>query len=189
MEIFYVLGALVLTAVTVMIIYNGIIGRFNSVKRAWSNVIVHARQKNKILPHLEVVISQYEDFEKGVLVKITQLRAALNELDDSNVNNQTLRSAEHKAQALVSSLKLTSEDYPELKASPLFKAIMAEISEQQENVGAAIRIYNQNVEIFNTGIQTFPNSIINNLLNKKEEIALFTDSEAQSEFEFSPNID
>ncbi len=55
-----------------------------------------------------------------------------------------------------------AENYPDLKASQLYNNLMSEISEQQENIGAApIRIFNQNVEDFNNGIEVFPNSLIN----------------------------
>jgi LemA protein len=65
---------------------------------------------------------------------------------------------------------------------------MREIAEQQENVGAAIRIFNQNVEDFNNGIEQFPNSVINNMLNKKEKLNTFRDEEAESGFEYKPNF-
>lgn len=65
---------------------------------------------------------------------------------------------------------------------------MREVTEQQENIGAAIRIFNQNVEAFNTGIEVFPGSLINSLFAKKTRLKTFTDSEAQAGFEYSPNI-
>jgi LemA protein len=61
---------------------------------------------------------------------------------------------------------------------------MREIAEQQENIGAAIRIFNQNVKDFNNGIEVFPNSLVNSLLNKKTRVTPFHDSEAEAGFEY-----
>ncbi|MFP3480741.1 LemA family protein, partial [Burkholderia sp. SIMBA_057] len=80
------------------------------------------------------------------------------------------------------------ENYPELKASETYQKLMREITDQQENIGAAIRIFNQNVEDFNNGIEVFPNSLVNSMLNHKEKIKTFSDSQAEEGFEYKPNI-
>ncbi len=56
---------------------------------------------------------------------------------------------------LMHSLNVVIENYPELKANDIYLKMMAEIEEQNENVGAAITIYNRNVELFNNQIQIF----------------------------------
>ncbi len=55
------------------------------------------------------------------------------------------------------------ENYPELKANDIYLKMMNEIEEQNENVGAAISIFNRNVELFNNHIQIFPNNIVNTM--------------------------
>lgn len=65
--------------------------------------------------------------------------------------------------------------------------MMREIAEQQENVGAAITIFNRNVELFNNSIQMFPGSLVNGLLNKKPAVTPFSDTEASSAFDYKPN--
>ncbi|WP_299998540.1 LemA family protein [uncultured Cedecea sp.] len=62
------------------------------------------------------------------------------------------------------------------------------LSEQQQNISAAIRIFNRNVEDFNNGIEVFPNSLVNGLLNKKHKLDTFNDSQADSGFEYRPDI-
>jgi LemA protein len=65
---------------------------------------------------------------------------------------------------------------------------MREITEQQENIGAAITIFNGAVEVFNNSIQMFPNSFVNGCLNKKSIIIPFSDSQASAAFEYKPNF-
>lgn len=59
---------------------------------------------------------------------------------------------------------------------------------QQQNISAAIRIFNSNVEDFNNGIEMFPNSLVNSLFNKKHKLATFRDTQADSGFEYRPDI-
>lgn len=182
------LSVAIILAILTIIIYNGIITRMNSVERAWSDVIAQERQKNKIIPHLEKLVSEYKEFEQGLLTKITELRSALSRLSGDNIDSASLSQAESKTQDLLKGINIAVENYPDLKASEGFNNLMREISEQQENIGAAIRIFNKNVEDFNNGIQVFPNSLVNSLFNKKVKIEAFKDSEASAGFEYRPNI-
>ncbi|KUM53409.1 LemA family protein [Rheinheimera sp. EpRS3] len=174
-----------LLAIIIIVIYNGIITRLNAVERAWANVITQERQKNKIIPALEQLTEQYQLYEAGVMTQITELRSALHSLSADNVDTAGLAQAEQKTTNLIKGLQVAVENYPELKASESFNNLMREISNQQENIGAAIRIFNQNVEDFNNGIETFPNSLVNQQFNRKQKIQTFTDSEAEQGFEYS----
>ncbi|WP_222709991.1 LemA family protein [Reinekea thalattae] len=169
-------------------IYNKIITSKNTVERAWAGVITQERQKNKILPELEKVVEQHKEFESSVLSDITKLRSMMGELSDSNVDINKLKSVEAQSQKVMSGFQLTVEAYPELKTADLMNNLMKEISEQQENIGAALRLFNQNVELFNSTIEVFPNSIINKHFNKANKIDVFTDSEAEQGFDYKPNF-
>lgn len=181
--------AITIVVVVIIAIFNGIISRANMVQRAWANIITQERQKNKIIPHLEELTGEYKSFEQSVLKQVTELRTAIMELDDSDMNTAALNKAQTKTKDLVSGIKVAVEDYPELKASDVYNNLMKEITEQQENIGAAIKIFNQNVELFNTGIEIFPNSLVNSLFNKKVKVKTFSDSEVSKEFEYNPNFE
>ena len=187
MELFLGL-AIILSIVSIIIIYNGIIRRFNSVEEAWSNVISLERQMNKILPELEKLVNQYQDYESGVMTQITELRSALDKLSSNKVDTKSLETAHTKSAQMMKGINALVENYPELKASESYTQLMREITEQNENIGAGLRIFNGNAKDFNDGIQEFPNSLVNGLLNKKEKLAPFSDSEAESGFEYKPNF-
>lgn len=184
--IFLVLVGVIILAI--IIIYNGIISRANAAQRAWANVITQERQKNKIIPHLQTVTEQYQQFESGVQEKITALRSALGGLSSEKMDTNKLAEVETATRNLVQGMHIAVENYPELKANEMFGKLMREIAEQQENIGAAIRIFNQNVEAFNNGIEIFPNSMVNSLLNKKSKLNTFNDTEAEAGFDYKPNF-
>ncbi len=170
-------------------IYNGIIKRMNAAQRAWAVVITQERQKNNILPKLEEIVTSSEKFERGLLIDIVALRSDVESLSSSKIDAGQLKSVESKMSSIVKGVQLTVEAYPELKTVELMNNLMAEISEQQENIGAAIRIYNSNVESFNNGIQVFPNNLVNRYVNKLVKLNVFDDSEASVAFEYQPNFD
>lgn len=184
MELGIFLGLAALVLVVVVIIYNGIITRMNAVERGWANVITQERQKNKMIPHLEQVTEQFKHHEMGLQSSIAELRSGLARLQPGTIDTAALQQVEGSTQKLMQGLTIAVEAYPELKASEIFNNLMREIAEQQENIGAAIRIFNQNVEDFNNGIEVFPNSLVNSLLNKKTRVTPFHDSEAEAGFEY-----
>ncbi|MFC6632764.1 LemA family protein [Microbulbifer taiwanensis] len=178
---------LLVLLILVITIYNGIIGKHNAVDRAWASVLTQERQKNKIIPHVEQMVEQYRMHEASVLKEVTALRSAISDLGNG-VDTAKLAQAEQRTTALLKGLQVAVEAYPELKASETYSQVMAEISEQQEQVGAAIRIFNRNVEDFNNAIQMFPGSLVNGLLCRKARIDSFSDSEARGGFDYSPNL-
>lgn len=179
---------LVILALWVLSAYNDIVKKFNLVKRGWADVTAQERQRGRIIPELEKLLKEHKEYESGLLPKIVALRSGLSALNDVEVEPSLLKDISIASKELKSGLELTVEAYPELKASESFSNIMSQVANQEENVGAALRIFNQNVEIFNSTIQVFPNNIINSNLNKKEEIEVFTDSEAAESFEYKPKF-
>ncbi|HEV8155592.1 MAG TPA: LemA family protein, partial [Gaiellales bacterium] len=53
-----------------------------------------------------------------------------------------------------------AEAYPQLRATENFQQLQGELTNTEDEIAAARRIYNGNVQAYNTKIQVFPNSII-----------------------------
>ncbi len=179
-------GAILL--IWIVLIYNGIIGRYNRAQRAWSNVIAYERLKNDVLPQLATMLDEYKEFESGLLKRITELRAALSGLDEGNIDASRLAEVESRSRQLMQGIKLTMENYPDLKAHHVVQQVMQEISEKNANVAAAITMFSQAVELFNDKIQYFPNSLVNAVLNRKTAITPFSDAEASAGIEYKPDF-
>lgn len=185
------IGLMVIGGVIIGVIvstYNGIVERKNSCKRSWSDVVVYSQQKLKVLPKLEEKLKEYKDFEGSTLSDITKLRTEVNQISTKEINPQLLEKIDAHFESAVRGIKVTAENYPDLKSSTLFSQVMSEISSLQENITASITIFNQNVELFNNGIQHFPNSLINSLINKEKEIDSFNHKESESDIGFKPNL-
>ena len=182
------IGIFVLLIVWVIMIRNNIVRYFNATKRAWAEVANFERQKVKILESLEQTLAQYTQFEKSTLEKVTELRQQILNLNLNSADVSQLQHIEKLNQDLMKSLNVVVENYPELKANQLYAKMMDDIQEQNENVGAAITIFNRNVEAFNNTIEIFPNNIVNTMTLAKKAIRPFSDPVVNQNFDYKPNF-
>ena len=182
------IGIFVLLAIWGISIRNNIVRYFNATKRAWAEVANFERQKIKTLETLEQTLSQYTQFEKSTLEKVTELRRQIMNLNINNTDVSQLQHIEKLSQEMMKGLNVVVENYPELKADTLYAKMMDDIQEQNENVGATISIFNRNVEAFNNNIQIFPNNLVNSVTLSKKTIRPFSDSSAMQNFDYRPNF-
>ena len=183
----FLLVVIILVILGIMI-RNNIVRHHNATIRAWADVTSFERQKLKTLEELAPVVEQYAGMEKGTLEKVTELRQNIMNLNINNADVHQLQRVEALSKELMRSLNVVVENYPELKADQLYLKMMHEIDEQNENVGAAITIYNRNVELFNNYIQVFPNSMINTVTTAKKPVRAFRDNSAAQSFDYRPNF-
>lgn len=168
---------------------NSIVEYENRVKRSWSDVLVYEQRKNIVISKLEDIVKDFKNYESDFHSKIVELRNSQKSLlkKDDDINFDEFSNVQKKSDDLLNSIKVTVEDYPELKSDAVFVNLMTETVEQQDNISSAIRIFNNNVEMFNTNIKVFPNNIINENFNKKSEFNLFKTDE-KSDIGFDPKL-
>lgn len=182
--LFFLLGVIGLYALSV---YNAIIRDHNRVQRAWSDVLAYERQKGKILDAIEAQAGSFKEYEAKLLQNITGLRTAIDQLP-READGQKLSQVKAGTEKLMGGLRAVFEAYPELGATSVVNNLLKQIARQEEEVGAAVTIFNRAVEHFNSRIQQFPASLVNGALNKKTVIAPFSDSQASASFEFQPKF-
>ena len=180
-----IIGVLV---VITIVLYNQIIGNLNRAKRAWSDVIAYEKLKKDVLPQLTTIANEYKEFESDFVEKVTALRESIDSLKPDEIDVAALGKVETQSKAMFSSFKATAEDYPELGALDLVKNLMDEISDKNENVAAAITLYNRSVEHFNNSLQMVPYNIVNKFFARKEALENFHQSGTVEEYDYKPNF-
>lgn len=188
MEYLIILGLPIIVVILVITSYNSIIAAYNTVKRSWADVNTYERQKVNILDSLEPLVSQYTSHESSTMKDITALRQNILDLNKKELDTDALSKVQQGTDQLIKGLSVTVESYPDLKANTIYLDLMSQIKSQNENVGAAISIFNRNVEVFNSKIESIPTNIVNNLLTKKERVEEFKDSSAEKNIEYRPNF-
>src|SRR5215204_3277074 len=159
-----VAGLLALLVVWVVVTNNSFIRARNKVDEAWSGIDVQLKRRHDLVPNLVETVKGYATHEREVFEKVTSARA---EATKAHTPAEAAQKEGQLTQALTD-LRAVAENYPDLRATENFQKLQNELTEIEDEIQASRRIYNSNVQSYNTKIQVFPNSIIANSRNFEE---------------------
>ena len=141
-----------------ILIRNSIIGSRNRVDEAWSGIDVQLKRRHDLVPNLVETVKGYATHEQQTFTKITEARAEAMKAGSVEATQQ----AEAKLSGALADLRAVAENYPDLRATENFQQLQRNLNEIEDEIQASRRIYNSNVQSYNTKIQIFPNSIVAN---------------------------
>ena len=147
-----VLAVIVVLAVWVISIYNGLVSMRQRVNQAFADVDVQLRQRHDLIPNLVETVKGYAAHERGTLDEVVKARNAA--VAAQGPAQQA--AAENMLSGALRQLFALSEAYPDLKANANFQALQAELTDIENKIAAARRFFNNAVQEYNTGMQRFP---------------------------------
>lgn len=156
--IIVVVAILILAVLYYIAKRNSIIAARNRVDESWSGIDVQLKRRRDLVPNLVETVKGYAEHESATFEKATKARAEA--MQASNVADTA--KAESKLTGALTELRAVAENYPTLRATENFQQLSRNLSELEDEIAAARRIYNSNVQSYNTDIQQFPGSIIAN---------------------------
>lgn len=166
---------LVLPAIFYITNYNSLIKYRQQVKEAWAGIDVQLKRRYDLIPNLVNTVKGYAKHEADTLEKVIAARNAAMSAPASSMPDKA--GAENMLSGTLKSLFALSENYPDLKANQNFLKLQDELTETEDQISASRRIYNSNVEEFNTKIEMFPSNIVANLHHfKKADFFELTDT-------------
>jgi LemA protein len=151
-----IVGLVVLVAVIYVLIRNSIIASRNRVDEAWSGIDVQLKRRHDLVPNLVESVKGYATHEQKTFENVTRARSQA--MGATGV--QETAQAESALSAALGNLRVVAEQYPDLRATENFQQLQAQLSELEDEIQASRRIYNSNVQNYNTKIQQFPMSIV-----------------------------
>jgi LemA protein len=151
-----VLGLLILAGLTYVFVRNNMVSLRNQVDEAWSGIDVQLKRRHDLVPNLVETVKGYATHERETFEKVTQARAAAMQASGPAEASQ----AESQLSAALGGLRVVAEQYPDLRATENFQQLQRQLSELEDEIQASRRIYNSNVQVYNTRIQQWPWSII-----------------------------
>jgi LemA protein len=137
---------------------NSIIASRNRVDESWSGIDVQLKRRHDLVPNLVETVKGYAEHESATFEKATKARAEA--MQATGVGDTA--KAESKLSGALTELRAVAENYPTLRATENFQQLSRNLSELEDEIQASRRIYNSNVQSYNTSIQQFPGSIIAN---------------------------
>jgi len=146
---------LLLAGLIYVLLRNSLISLNQRVGEAWSGIDVQLKRRHDLVPNLVESVKGYATHEQETFEKVTQARAAAMQASGPAEAGQ----AEGQLTAALGGLRVVAEQYPQLRATENFQQLQRQLSELEDEIQASRRIYNSNVQQFNTRIQQFPSSI------------------------------
>ncbi len=150
--------------------YNTMQANEEAVKAAWGDVEATYQRRNDLIPNLVEVVKAYAKHEKETLTAVTEARARVGSiqmsksmLDDPKAFSQ-FQDAQSAMSSALSRLMVVVEKYPDLKANQNFQDLQHQLEGTENRINVARTRYNKAVEVFNTSVRVFPNSMTNSLL-------------------------
>ena len=153
------LALLVVAAIYVIRIYNGLVALRENVRKAWSNIDVLLTQRHDELPKLVETCKRYMAYEQDTLERVMQARSAVFKAQGRG-DVAALGAAEQQLREGLGRLFALAENYPDLKADQGFAHLRSRISQLEESIADRRELYNEAVNLNNIRIQTFPDLLV-----------------------------
>lgn len=178
------IGIIILIVIIVLIIYIG--STYNSlvvlkarIKEALSGIDIQLKRRVDLIPNLLETVKGYAKHEREVFENVTKARSTL-------LSAQTLQEkadANNMVSSALKSLFAVAEAYPELKASENFKELQRQLEDTEDKIAYSRQFFNSNVLDYNTKIKVFPNSLLADMFNFREEAFFEAETEDRKKVE------
>lgn len=150
--------------------YNEMQRNEEAVNAAWGNVESALQRRMDLVPNLVETVKGYASHEKDTLQAVVDARAKATQvtITPENIGDAAAMAKFQAAQGGLSSalsrLLAVVENYPDLKANQNFLDLQHQLEGTENRINVARTRFNEAVQVYNTSIRTFPNSLTNSVI-------------------------
>ena len=184
MPLLIVIGVIVLIALWVMNLYNGLVRLRNRRQNAFADIDVQLRQRHDLVPQLVETVKGYAGHEKEVFTKITEARSAA--MNATTIDGKI--AAEQQLTSALAGLKVQVEAYPDLKANQNFLQLQEELSDIENKLAASRRFFNASTTEYNNSVESFPSNLIAKNFGFNREIMFDLGTDTRKQMDEPPQI-
>lgn len=159
----YLVIAIIIVLLVCIYYYNQLTSAKQNSHEAWSGIEVQLKRRHDLIPNLVETVKGYAKHEKKLFETVTKERNKALMLPKSDLDQ--LSKIEAEIELAIKSIFMVAEAYPVLKANENFLKLQTELSETEDQIASARRIYNSNVADYNILVKNFPSNIIAGLSN------------------------
>jgi len=165
----------VVVALWVMGIYNGLVTLRNRFKNAFAQIDVQLKRRYDLIPNLVETAKGYLSHERETLEAVITARngaASAGQAAASDPSNpdaiKKLMGAETALTGAMGKFFALSEAYPDLKANQNMMQLTEELTSTENKVSFARQAYNDSVMTYNTKREVFPAVLFSGVLGFRE---------------------
>lgn len=170
-----VLGVIVFLILYIIIIYNRLVKFKNRFKNAFAQIDVQLRRRYDLIPNLVETAKAYLKHEQDTLTHVIEARnqamAAMKRASahpDDPGAIKALSGAEGLLGGAMLNFNALQEAYPDLKADQTMMQLSEELTSTENKVSFARQAYNDEVMIYNTQRESFPDVLFTGMMGFKE---------------------
>lgn len=180
-----IVGIVLVFAVFVIGMYNGLVGLRNRVKNAYAQIDVQLKRRYDLIPNLVETAKGYMKHESETLEAVINARnqavsAAATASQDPTASGaiSDLAGADGALTGALGKLMVVMEAYPDLKASTNMLQVQEELTSTENRVAFSRQSYNDTVLDYNNKREMFPSNIVAGMFGFKFAQSWELDDEA-----------
>jgi len=152
------LGVIVLIALYIVFIYNGLVRSRQMAEEAWSGIDVQLKRRADLIPNLIETVKGYAAHEKSTLEEVVELRNKAQAVPAGDVAGRA--QAEGLLGQALGRVMALAEAYPDLKANQNFSELQASLETMESEIQMARRYYNGAARDVNVKVESFPSNLV-----------------------------
>ena len=150
-------------------IYNGLVKKQEAVSKAWGQVENVYQRRADLVPNLVALVKNYQEYEQGTLIAVTEARAKKAAATSVNMESytesdlQNFQTAQDELGESLNRLIVSIENYPDLKASENYLTLQAQLAGCENRILTERERFNEAAKAYNQSLRKFPGNIIANM--------------------------
>ncbi len=145
----------ILAALVIVSVRNGLIQRDENVKAQWSQIETQLQRRSDLIPNLVNTVKGYAKHEEKIFTEIADARSRLLAAETPEGAGE----ADAALKGALGRLLVVAEAYPNLMANENFARLQDELAGTENRIAVARTRYNETVRDFNSAIRKFPGSM------------------------------
>lgn len=155
---YVILAILVVIALYVVFIYNGLVRSRQMAEEAWSGIDVQLKRRADLIPNLIETVKGYAAHEKSTLEEVVELRNRAQAVPAGDVAGRA--QAEGLLGQALGRVMALAEAYPDLKANQNFAELQSSLETMESEIQMARRYYNGAARDLNVKVESFPSNLV-----------------------------
>lgn len=136
--------------------YNGLVDSETQVDSKQATIDTMLTRRADLIPNLVNTVKGYAAHEEEIFTAVANARAKL----AGSTNTEDRLEANAELDSALSRLLVVVENYPDLKASTQFTALMDQLEGAENRISTARVDYNEAVAVYNKRLRRFPTNLV-----------------------------